>query len=59
MRQWKAREPAMASNRRGLQNSPMERIEESSERALRALSISIITKTERDRVEAFYLPHMK
>lgn len=49
----------MASNRRGLQNSPMERIEESSERALRALSISIITKTERDRVEAFYLPHMK
>jgi hypothetical protein len=41
---------------RGLLNRPTLRILESSERALSALSISIITSTDKLRVEALALP---
>jgi len=52
-------DPIMAKMRRGLANNPMVRRDESSDRALRALNISMMTSTERLSVDAFYLPHEK
>jgi len=50
------REEMQASIKRGLEKRPTLSIEESSERAFTALSISIKTSTESDNVEAFVLP---
>jgi hypothetical protein len=49
----------MATIRYMLENIPILRIELSSLRALRALNISMITRTLRDKVEAFCLPQVK
>lgn len=49
----------IATKRRGLAKIPTVKMEDSSDKALRALNISIITKTVKDKVEAFYLPQVK
>jgi len=49
----------MAINNKGLAKIPIYKIEASSDKALIALNISIITKTVKDKVEAFYFPHVK
>ena len=52
-------DPAMAKRRYGLTNGDMVRSELSSEMAFSALSISITTSTERDRVDALIVPSVK
>ena len=44
---------------RGFENRPTLKILESSERALRAFNISIITKTDNDNVDALAFPCVK
>jgi len=47
---------AIATNKNGLAKIPIVKSEESSLRAFKALNISIMTRTVRDKVEAFCLP---
>lgn len=57
--QCKATDKEIATNKSGLANIPTVNKEDSSDNALIALNISIITKTVSERVEAFYFPHVK
>lgn len=57
--QCKITEPAMATSKNGLAKIPISKREASSDKALTALNISIITKTVKDKVEAFYFPQVK
>ena len=58
---------AIATSKYGLANNPITNKDPSyeiknkntSDNAFKALNISIMTKTERLRVDAFYLPHEK
>lgn len=50
---------AIATSKYGLANNPITNIDPSSDNAFKALNISIMTKTERLRVDAFYLPQEK
>lgn len=59
MTQCRAIEEQTARMRIGLMNRPVLRILWFSLKALKALNISIITRTERDRVEALALPAVK
>lgn len=52
----KSTDEMQAKIKSGLQNNPTLKILESSESAFKALSISIITKTDKLRVEALALP---
>lgn len=56
---WRPTAHAMAKSKYTLTNGLMVKSELSSEIALRALSISIITRTDRDRVDAFTFPSVK
>jgi len=56
MIEWKAKDPAIAAIKIGLANIPIVNILESSLKALIALNISIVTRTDNDIVEAFALP---
>lgn len=49
----------MANINNGFANIPIFKSEESSDRAFKALNISIVTSTDKLSVEAFYLPHEK
>lgn len=59
MTQCRINELAMARRRYGLMKSPDSRRELSSEMALSALSISIRTRTESERVDALIFPAVK
>lgn len=56
---WRPIDPAIASKRYGFTNGLIVRSELSSDIALSALSISITTKTDKDKVDAFTLPETK
>jgi hypothetical protein len=56
---WRPMELDMARRRYGLTNGLMVRRELSSEIALRAFNISITTRTDRDKVDAFTFPSTK
>jgi len=56
---WSPMETAIATMRYGLTNGCITNKELSSEIAFNALSISITTKTESDRVDALTLPTVK
>jgi hypothetical protein len=49
----------MAIKSKGLAKNPTVKREDSSDKAFTALNISIITKTVRESVEAFYFPQVK
>lgn len=49
----------MAISKRGFENIPTLKMEESSLNAFIALNISIITKTVRDKVDAVFFPTVK
>lgn len=53
IRKWSPNDTAMATRRYGLTNGVIVKRERSSEIALRALNISMVTSTESDSVEAF------
>lgn len=55
----KEEDKAIAINNKGLAKIPTVATEDSSDKALIALNISIITNTVKDKVEAFYLPQVK
>merc|ERR1719263_1876127 len=59
MTKWRPKETNIASRSHGLAHGGIWRREPSSERALRALSISMTTRTEREKVEAVALPLVK
>lgn len=59
MMQWSITDPKIAKIRNGLANIPTVNKDPSSDKALRALNISIITKTVNERVEAFLFPYVK
>jgi len=48
-----------ATIKEGFRNGPTVRSELSSDKALKALNISITTNTVKERVEAFYFPNVK
>ena len=52
-------EQVTAINNQGLPSMPIWNKEESSLKALIELNISIVTKTERERVDAFCFPRVK
>lgn len=57
--QCKEREPIIATTKYGLAKGPIVSKDPSSERALRALNISITTKVVNDKVLGFYFPQLK
>jgi len=59
MAQCNKTEIEMAINNHGLAQIPIVNNDESSLKAFKALSISIITKTDNDNVLAVYLPAVK
>jgi hypothetical protein len=56
IRQWKRTDPIQATIKIGLAKIPIVKILESSLRALIALNISIVTRTDKDIVEALAFP---
>lgn len=54
--QWKSIDPIIATIKIGLAKIPIVKILESSLRALTALNISIVTRTDKDIVEALAFP---
>ena len=56
MRKWRPKETAMAASSQGFLVGGTVSSELSSERALRALNISMATRTDRESVEALALP---
>lgn len=55
----RAMEQKMAISNHGFPNIPICRSEESSERALTALNISMVTSTESESVDALFFPLVK
>lgn len=59
IRAWRPKDKKQAAINQGLANNPIVKIDESSLRALMALSISIKTRTVKDIVEALAFPTVK